>query len=400
MREALGSEDLRGPGGGPEECLRKAIDTLATPVFVVLGIALALLLRYFLFDFESPDYRAFLSRWYDFIKLRGFLGAFKYDFSNYAPLYLHMLAIATLLPLPKLQAIKLISILFDGVAALLVHRLVKERYSHSLLPVYAALASLFAPTVWLNSAFWGQCDVIYASMVLASLYCLLRGKHDAALILYGLSFSLKLQSVFILPVYALLWLKREFSITRFLHVPAVYFVTIVPSLLAGRPLADLLGIYSRQAQGGRLSMQAPSWYRWVPGVERYFSFLNPAGMVLAAFAILLLFFMIHRGLRKRSMDAETLIQTSLLFTLVIPFLLPQMHERYFFLADLLSIVYAFYFPRHYFVPIIVILVSLFSYFPFLFGAAFIQLSHLALALFVLIVFLTRDLMMRIHSTWA
>jgi Gpi18-like mannosyltransferase len=55
------------------------------------------------------------------------------------------------------------------------------------------------------------------------------------------------------------------------------------------------------------------------------------------------------------------------FALLSPFLLPRMHERYFYSADVLSILYAFYFPRRWFVPLLVIGSSFLSYLPFLFG---------------------------------
>jgi Gpi18-like mannosyltransferase len=46
---------------------------------------------------------------------------------------------------------------------------------------------------------------------------------------------------------------------------------------------------------------------------------------------------------------------------MVPFLLPKMHERYYFLADVLSIVYAFYFPRKWYYPVLTISVSTLSY---------------------------------------
>jgi Gpi18-like mannosyltransferase len=44
---------------------------------------------------------------------------------------------------------------------------------------------------------------------------------------------------------------------------------------------------------------------------------------------------------------------------LVPFVLPSMHERYFYLADVLTLILAFYLPRQlWFVPIIVALVLL------------------------------------------
>ena len=81
--------------------------------------------------------------------------------------------------------------------------------------------------------------------------------------------------------------------------------------------------------------------------------------------------------------------------LVVPFFLPQMHERYFFLADVLSIVYAFYHPQHSFVPIVVVTSSLFSYFPFLFRATFIDLPYVAVMMFAMVVFVVNDVLGKI-----
>jgi len=382
--------------GNCEAPSEKAAADIETRVFLVLGILLALVLRFALLGFESGDYGMFLSQWYDFIKTKGFLGAFRYSFSNYPPLYLHLLAISALLPIPKLYAVKLVSVVFDFVAAAAAYKIVRKEHPVPMAPAYAFLVVLFTPTVFLNGAFWGQCDVIYCSMILISLYCLARKRHGMAFIAYGLSFAFKLQSVFILPVYVLLWLRKEFSIRQFLWIPLAYLMSIVPSLLVGRPLLDLLTIYLRQAEGRSLTMQAPNFYQWLPRADRYFAFLNLAGIALAASVVLVLFFAIYRGLKGKRIGRRTLVQVSLLSALVVPFFLPQMHERYFFLADVLSIVYAFYHPQHFFVPIVVILSSMFSYFPFLFRATFIELPYVAVVMFTMVVFVAYDVLIKTH----
>ena len=64
-------------------------------VVLGLGIFLAMALRFSLFDFTSMDYQIFLRPWYEFIVSYGGLGALGYDFSNYSPLYLYFLTLAT-----------------------------------------------------------------------------------------------------------------------------------------------------------------------------------------------------------------------------------------------------------------------------------------------------------------
>jgi hypothetical protein len=55
-----------------------------------------------------------------------------------------------------------------------------------------------------------------------------------------------------------------------------------------------------------------------------------------------------------------------------------MHERYTFPADVFSVIYAFYFPGSFYIPLLVAGVSTLGYFPFLFGYELIPLGYLAL----------------------
>lgn len=70
---------------------------------------------------------------------------------------------------------------------------------------------------------------------------------------------------------------------------------------------------------------------------------------------------------------------------MMPYLLPKMHERYFFAADVITIVYGFYFPRYFYIPISVGLISFFSYFPFLFGGALLPLPVLAIGMTLVLI---------------
>ena len=69
---------------------------------------------------------------------------------------------------------------------------------------------------------------------------------------------------------------------------------------------------------------------------------------------------------KKALNADLLIKIALVSVVLLPFLLPRMHERYFFAADIFSIIFAFYFPRYFYLPVLMQLISFFSYQPFLF----------------------------------
>src|ERR671932_2488062 len=66
---------------------------------------LALVLRGALYHIITPDYTMFVSQWYDFIQTHGGFAALRYNFSNYNPPYLYLIAL------------KSISVVFDVVLA-------------------------------------------------------------------------------------------------------------------------------------------------------------------------------------------------------------------------------------------------------------------------------------------
>jgi Gpi18-like mannosyltransferase len=202
-------------------------------IILSLGIFLSIVLRLGLFDFESADYREFLSPWYDFIVGHGGFSALQYDFSNYSPLYLYFLTLATHLPLPKLYAIKLVSISFDFLLAFFVLLIVRLRHENRIIWLSSFFAALFAPTVFVNSALWGQADATYTSMLVASIYFAIRRRPNLSLFFFSVALSFKLQAIFLFPLFIVLCLKRRLPIYSFLIIPATYEASILPAWLAG-----------------------------------------------------------------------------------------------------------------------------------------------------------------------
>jgi Gpi18-like mannosyltransferase len=72
-----------------------------------------------------------------------------------------------------------------------------------------------------------------------------------------------------------------------------------------------------------------------------------------------------------------------------------MHERYFYLADVISLIYAFYFPDYFYVVILIQISSLLSYISFLMGM--INLQYVALLPLGLIAVATWDLLKTLYS---
>lgn len=350
------------------------------------GLALAVALRLCLFEFQSGDYVSHLGLWYDYIQEHGGFSALKDNFSNYTPPYLYLMWLATKLPMQKLYAIKLIAIPFDFLLAFIVLLIVRLKYQNKTIHLLAFLAVLFAPTVIFNSALWAQSDAMYTSFLLASVYYLIKKKPVAAFIFFSVALSFKTQAIFMSPLFLALFLKNRVPAWVALLFPLIYFLFVIPAWMAGRPLSDLMTMHWQQAETFRqLTMNATNLYQWLPDDYELF---GRFGIVLALSGVFVFCLLVRKS--EVEIDGELMVKLALMSVLLVPFFLPRMHERYFFPADVLAIVYAFYSPRRFFVPLIIGLVSLLSYFPFLFGKTVIGLSYLAMLMAGMLVVVAFD----------
>jgi Gpi18-like mannosyltransferase len=335
-----------------------ALDNL---IFFLVGLIIALVLRIRLFKIQSIDYDWFMSPWYDYIVSHGGFRAFKDDFSNYTPPYLYLLTLATYLPIPKLYAIKWTSVIFDFLLAALVALIVRLKYESKTILMLSFFITLFTPTVFFNSALWGQCDAMYTSALLAALYFIIRRRPVVSVIFLGVALTFKLQSVFLFPLFLILWLKKEIRMRVFLLIPAMYVLLVLPAWLMGRPFVDLLLIHKRHAGAyNQLTLNAPNLYQWLV----YHRVIEKASLFFAMGVIFLFCFVVYKS--RVELEKNIIIKLASVSAILVPFVLPHMHERYFFPADALSIIYAFYFPRFFFIPLLVISASFFSYLPVLF----------------------------------
>ena len=141
----------------------------------------------------------------------------------------------------------------------------------------------------------------------------------------------------------------------------------------GKPLGDILGVYFTQmGEYPRLTLNAPSVFQLLPyGTEE----TGPAATLGIVAAAALVLVMLAVGLRLRDrMDAAVTMTVAVLLVIGIPFLLPHMHERYFFLADMFTLCWACAQPRRVPVAVLTCGASLASYFVYLRGRFHIPLQ--------------------------
>src|SRR5512143_1102306 len=174
---------------------------LADAGMLAVGVAMAIAIRIPLLPFRSSDFFNSLRPWYAEIREMGF-HVFATDFTTYNPPYLYELyLIARFFPgISNVLAIKIPSLITDFICAYFVYKIVALKYPGRSFPVFAVFAFLFAPTVVLNSAFWGQADVLFTAPLIACLYFLMVRRPNLALIAFGISLAFKLQAIFLAPL--------------------------------------------------------------------------------------------------------------------------------------------------------------------------------------------------------
>ncbi len=351
---------------------------LSIPIFlIILLFCGALIIRFIWFDYESGDYKGCLSSWYDYFVQNGQFKSLGGNFSNYYVPYLCLLSLSTLLPLSKIYAIKLISVVFDIFGAFIVYHLVRERYPSGNKALIATIFVFYLPTVVINSAVWGQCDMGYTAAMLAMVLCIIKNRPNLAAIAYGVAISLKPQAVYFAPFILGLLFTGDLKL-RFIAISALtYIICGMPAVFAGKPFFNVILHWLHQENLPLLSANAPNLYLFIPNC--YYETVRFIGLVLSAIVVNLLGFVIFLT-RSKLKREEWLVASASISVLIMPFVLPGMHERYFFAADVLSIIYAFYFPKQWYVPLIVQFASLFSYFPYLFNIEPIQCKYLSLVM--------------------
>ncbi len=318
----------------------------------VLGLAtlfaLGLLARLFTGKITG-DMSNFYFVWYQNILDNGIATSFREHLIGYTPAFWYLFAGTTLLDpiLPRVTAIKLLPILFDCIATYFVYRIVRIKYPTGNKPFWAAGLFFVLPTIFINSAHWGQMDSLYTTFLIISLYFYLKEKPLLGMLAFALSFSIKFQAIFFVPFLVVLLLKKKVRWWQFLLVPAVYVITCIPAVLLGSSWLDVLTIYLRQTSlFSQLSFHAPNLYTFVPKDYSEPGFV--IGLIVAFCS--LAGWIICTTLDKREITLERMVLLALISVSLTPFVLPRMHERYFYPADALSLIVAFFNPDLWIVP--------------------------------------------------
>ncbi|MFI6153709.1 hypothetical protein ACIBCA_13535 [Kitasatospora sp. NPDC051170] len=363
----------------------RPLSPLAKPAVrlaLLVGIGIvALGVRAAMRHWQSLDFQLFLSQWYKSLDQGGFHALKDPGFADYNVPYLYLLAALTKLPVSALTGMKAISIAFDLLMGFFVLRIVALRFPRrdAWQPFAATLLVLLLPTVVSNSGWWSQADSIYTSFVVGAVYFVLTRRPWWACSMIGFALAFKLQTVFVFPFLLVMLLTRRLLWRSLLAIPAVYLALDIPAFMIGADPVKLLTVYTRQADSyQQLTLNAPSVYQFIrtPLDPHHAESIRSAGILAtgAVVGVLIALAVLSRtgrlalrsGAARPTLTQNQVVLTALASAITLPFLLPSMHDRYFYIADVLSVVAAFYVPRRlWFVPVLVQVSSFSAYLTFL-----------------------------------
>lgn len=299
-------------------------------LFAVIVSAAAAVLRINGLDMVSMDYRDCLGPWFETIRANGGLAGISQQVGDYNVLYQIIIAMMTYLPFNPLYMYKALSIVFDYLLALCAGAIVLElsgRDRFRALLAYAAV--LMMPTVFIDSAWWAQCDSIYATFILLALLALLRRREMMAFLFISIAFQFKQQTIFVVPFLLYAYVRtRRFSLLHFLLIP---LLSVALSVLSGRSPLATFEIYAGQTLSyANMTYGFPSVWNLISNHGRMFRF---AALMLTALmlGVGLLTVMYRKVVFDRQNAANWLIWT--VWTCLM--FLPSMHERYAYVLGIL-----------------------------------------------------------------
>lgn len=366
------------------------LTAIATLFVLMLGFAV----RFYMANEGTVDLRDFVA-WQNHVRTQGGLSALKEKFTVYPVLFEYLLYLGSLMPVTALHAFKIIYVGFEllgsVLAALLVHRRYPAQPAFSWL---AFVAVYLGPTVLLNGQFWGQCDMIFSSMLVGCLYLALRGKNVLSLGLFGVAFAFKMQSLFLAPFFLILLVRREIRFWHLFATPTAYLLVHVPAILLGKSWTVIYEVYFAQTKFFPwLSAGLPNVYQWIPDARP--ELFAPLGIMATTTATLALAMLAYHSREPRS--DGILVQAATVSSILVPFLLPHMHERYFLFADVMTVIFAFYYPRYYFVPVVVGFLSFLCYGPFMLGFPLpIPMPYMAVGMLAMLVTVLRKFVITLY----
>lgn len=312
-------------------------------IFGLMVTFLAVMIRYYGRGFESEDMKVYLLDWFGTIQSNGGVHALGEQVGNYNLLYQTLIAFMTYLDWNPKFCIKGLSICFDFLLAIAVAVCIRNSCPGSgekrMLSLIGYGTVLLLPTVWLNSAYWGQCEAIYTFFLIMMLYCIQKRQNVLAFVLFGAALAFKLQAIFLLPFLLIYYIvSKKYSIFYLGISVLTFWLSGIVCYCNGRePWAAFSAYFEQTDTYSALFKNFPGfWVCFGNSYEAWKVLATPAILLTIGLQGIALLLMLHwkSDLTKPLAfygGAAWSVWTCVIF-------LPEMHERYAYAVEILLVI--------------------------------------------------------------
>lgn len=325
-----------------EEIIIEFIDKNKEKFFLIIVSLIGVLARFAGKDYLSGDMLGFFVKWYETFRDNGHILALNKPVGNYNVLFETIICFMSYSSIDPVIQLKIFECIFDYILAVVVALIVKSCLANEgearakLVAEFAYAGILVLPEVYLNSSVWGQCDAIYTTFVLLSIYLLQKKSNIWAFVALGIAFAFKLQTIFIIPFILIYFIcKKTFSCFNFfISIFALWFSGIVAYTQGRRLLEPFIIYYHQSGQYGDMWKNTNSF--WILIGDDYANLGTSAMCVTMVLLGLCLYLVMNNKIKIDTTEEYYRLATWIVWTCFL--FLPAMHERYSFLANMLLFV--------------------------------------------------------------
>ncbi len=361
-------------------------------IIIVLGITLLIRIHLMPITMLSADYLYCLEPWIEYYRQHGIINGLSETIGSYYVPYNLFLAVIAFLPGKPWAYIAGFSIVCDYISAYFIYLIAgiiaKENDVKKEYAIFAAMAVLLLPATIFNGSLWKQCDSVYSCFVIISIFYAMKKKYNLSLLMLGIGFIFKLQAIYLLPMFVILYIFREkdLSLFHFLWIPVMYLIGGLPAVFSGRRILDVYDVYWHQANHegfNAMTMSMPNLYSF--GLTDYPALSIPAVLITLCIFIFMAC-VLQKNCHKLNNTGLFSISIWCLWTCIM--FLPAQHERYNF--PVLILLTAFYLVtdiRKCWPALVINVISCFQYGNYLFKSfypdeALMAVFHMAAYLYV------------------
>jgi Gpi18-like mannosyltransferase len=158
------------------------------------------------------------------------------------------------------------------------------------------------------------------------------GSGALAALFFGVAFAFKLQAIFLIPFIAAMLLQRRIRWWHLLLVPVGWLGALVPPVLNGAKAWQFLALTSSQGESfPTLAINVGNPWIIADRIHLNVNMGTLAGIVLTALVMIAITIW---GTQPAFRNATNTLALATISVLAVPYVMPKMHDRYFFPAEI------------------------------------------------------------------